>query len=137
MPMFGKEDEASEFETGKLLANDPRRGKRVLSLAHLPQATLYGTVKSVTRFSHGDAFLVQIRPGMHVNAEAENFLVLDKNALEWYPGDTVRYGKAQYGTVLRLLFLNGEIGILVQFDRQKVTLPPGALKRVDPNEYKK
>jgi hypothetical protein len=123
-----------EPEEGKILSRDPRIGKRALYLMKLPTETFYGTVKSVVRFSYGDALLVHFRPGMQVNAEVENFALLDKHTPEWYPQDRVRRdldnGGFLFGTVLHPTFFNGNIGILVQFDDgHKLTLPPGALKK--------
>lgn len=123
-----------EDENGKILPRDSRRGKRVLYLVTLPAETLYGTVQSVARFSYGDVLLVQFGPGMRVNAEAENFVLLDKGTSEWSPGDKVRYdrgkGNVLFGTVLHPTFFNGDIGTLVQFDDgQRLNLTPAALKK--------
>ena len=125
--------EHHEQEEGIILKKDSRKGRRVLYTTSLPEETLYGTIEAVTRFSFGDGFLVRIQLGRHINADAENFLILEKNTPEWHPEDEVRFyrdkGDFWDGVVLHPLYFNESLRILVHFQNgQEIALQPTALR---------
>lgn len=123
----------SKNEQGTILKRDPRKGRRVLFLADLPESVLYGTIEQVIRFPYGDGFLVAIQRGMHINGNADDFALLEPKWAEWYPGDRIQHNfdrkTATTGTVTAIHFFNYDISIAIQFDDgQKVSLPPYRLE---------